>query len=195
MSRARRNTTIAGLTDAKRMQLFRAVEQVIRDDPTLSKVVKTWRSFEGHPDDWTPPTPDQCPWVRLKYLAAANRPAGSVRSMIPIVIQVEVAVAGSLQNDIVNLWEAIEDSLFTFKPYRGTTVKDFLRKAFSGYQDLIPPGTNIDPGAHGGMYEYHFEEPPFFPAGGSNPNAPNAPVEPTMLAGVGRFVGSAFKPA
>lgn len=184
--------SIPGLPDGKRVQLFRAVEEVMRDDPVLAREVKTWRSFEGVPGDLLPPSRDQCPWVRLKLLDRPIVPAGQTRVRIDIAVQIEIAVKGTNLNDLVNLWEAIEDSLFSFKPYLDTTVARFLAlQSFEGYQNLPvgPVNPTGVPGVHGGMYDYRFEEPAFFPAGEGELK------DATMLAGIGRLVGYATKPA
>lgn len=188
MGRLRR--TIAGLPRGKRTQLFRAVEEILRDDPALARVVKTWRSFEGEPGDLDPVVPDECPWVRLRL---ERRPIGWLPAesymTVEVSVLIEVAVAGTCQDDLVDLWEAVEAALSVVSRYRGESIRDYLR-----HRAVTDP----DGGTQGrGAYEFHFEEPAVSEARTVRQldDGRQEVSAPWGLSGVGKFLMKTRKPA
>lgn len=173
--------SVKGLPRGKRSQLFRAVEDILRDNDDLARTVKTWRSYEGQADDLVDPTPDQCPWVRLHLEKRPITPSGEEGMIVEVGVVIELATAGTCQDDILDLWEAIEVALSVISTHRGVSVRDWLR-------DHAIEGPDGSPRPREGGYEFRFEEPAIFPSGPSREDL-------TMLAGVGKFLCVTRKPA
>lgn len=106
---------------------FRAFEGVLRTDPTLARVVKTWSSWRGEPADLLKPCPALCPIVQL-----APRPAGASWSAEglhrePLYVAVYLAVAGLDADELLNFWAAIRRAVFPADPERDLFVQTRLR--------------------------------------------------------------------
>jgi hypothetical protein len=100
------------LPTGRRTNLFRAVVAKLRADPDLARVVRTWKAFEGRPDDAADLTIAQMPGVTCYYGQHAAQQVTTGRSLAHIPLVIEVWVAGTDQDDLTNLWEAIEGCLF-----------------------------------------------------------------------------------
>lgn len=106
---------------------FRAFDLVLRTDPTLSRVVKTWSSWKGEPLDAVAPCPATCPFIQI-----APRPAGASWEAEglhrePLYVSVFVAVTGTDVDELLNLWAAIRSAVFPRDPDRDDFVAEKLR--------------------------------------------------------------------
>jgi hypothetical protein len=126
------NRLVPELPDGLRSIAFRAVEQVLREDPVLSGVVKTWRTLEGRDDDTQEVGWDNCPLIALSPSPQPDRKLTHENANVTMVIYVEVYAPGTCVDDMLNLWDAVGAALKMRKPYRGSNVQDFLR---CGLQD------------------------------------------------------------
>jgi hypothetical protein len=95
-----------------RSAAFRAFAALLQSSPTLRRVVKTWRTWDGTPNESADPTAAECPWVRLTpspmhQTRLALGTAGATASDSPIVVTIETAVAGTNVDDSMNLADAI----------------------------------------------------------------------------------------
>ena len=110
---------------------FRAIESLLREDPVLVSVVKTWRSREGFDTDMQMPAWDMQPMVALSPAPLPNKQASEADNFINFTVNVELYVPGTCYEDIDALWSAIEDAIVKTKPFRsdavpGQTVASFL---------------------------------------------------------------------
>ena len=119
---------IEGLPAGRISGLLRDVEAVLRADPVLSSVVRTWLTYAGPTDQLPPPTPDDCPFCRLS-LTVDFRPGNISNRFVYVGVGFELATAGEQIDDITDLWEAFANALDGDKPYAGTTVRGFFNRA------------------------------------------------------------------
>ena len=106
------------LNQGPRSLAFRTIEKVLKADPVLGRVVKTWRTWEGKSgEDKLPESPGLCPYIRLTPFTGsddrvASRGSGMTLTESPIYLHVTTAVEGTRWDDSANLWDAIEAALF-----------------------------------------------------------------------------------
>lgn len=106
--------------DGVRSKAFRALVLRLQTHPQLKGAVKTWKTWEGKPDDEAPPAlGGLLPYVRLTPVTmAAVRRAASTRMprgtivLSPLRVNIETVVAGSRWDDAANLWERFESALW-----------------------------------------------------------------------------------
>jgi hypothetical protein len=100
------------LPDYAPTKLFRAVVAKLRAHDDLARVVRTWHAMEGLPADAQPATLSQLPWIKLYYGAQPAVPVTISSTQSPMTIVMELIVAGTDQDDLVNLWGAVMRALF-----------------------------------------------------------------------------------
>jgi hypothetical protein len=112
------------LPDYEPTRLFRAVVAKLRAYPDLARVVRTWHAMDGQPADAQPETLAQLPWIKLYYGAQAATQVTIGRTQAPMTLVVELVVAGTLQDDLVNLWGAVMRALFPGDGSMGKILRD-----------------------------------------------------------------------
>jgi hypothetical protein len=135
--------------------IFRLVDRMLRADETLFRVVKTWRSYQGGPDDRTDLAEGHCPFVRL-----STRNGGGERFFSPsgtegqIEIVVELGASGSCLDDIHNLWGAVKRALFPTDATARLAFQSRLRDAGArtGLIEVAQSAFDPTPGTDGVMY-------------------------------------------
>ena len=152
-SPAARQSPKLDLPDGKRVRAFRAVEEILREDEALKRVVKTWVSWDGSPGDTAVPALAMMPMIRLSPRVEPSETFSNVQRSAAVGVRVEVMAAGLHANDIVNLWDAVEDALVDLKPFRHTTVGCYLREIADAIRLTVPePGfaarETREPGSH-----------------------------------------------
>lgn len=115
------------LPDAEETVAFRAFENVLRTDPVLSRVVKTWSSWRGEPVDLLDPVPAMCPIIKLAFKPAGASWETEGLHKEPLYVGVTAAVAGLDCDQLVNLWAAIRRAVFPADPERDLFVQKALR--------------------------------------------------------------------
>jgi len=121
------NRLIPGLPDGLRSRAFRAVEQVLRDDPVLAGVIRTWSTLEGWDTDLQEVGIGECPLIALSPSPQPDRKLTGEHASVNLIVFVEVYAQGSCVNDMLNLWDAVGEALRHDRPYRGARVQDFFR--------------------------------------------------------------------
>lgn len=91
---------------------FAQIAAELMNDPMLARWVKSWRRWEGLPTDGDVPVPESCPWVRLTPTATASRRATSTDHLMPWVLSIEVATAGTSLVAMQRTWARIVEVLF-----------------------------------------------------------------------------------
>lgn len=157
---------------------FRAIETILREDPVLAEHVKTWRSREGHDEDMQMPGWDMCPLIALSPIPRPNTILGVDESKINFAVSVELFVQGSCVEDILALWEAVEDAVVDDKPFRGGKVRDYLCSILS-----------LSPGPRGVMV-LRPQMPAFFDV-----SLKNKANDPGMQSGIGILTCFLSRPA
>ncbi len=147
------------LPTGTRVALFRVLDDALRRDATLRRVVKAFKSWRGEPDDRTPPSIGQCPWVRLSISGGAERWWACSTMMGLLIVDVELQVPGTCLDDLDNLWSAVERAMY---PDTAALQNAFREKLTAA-------------GAHTGLV--HFLQPAF----------DTSPDDADRLAGIGRL--------
>jgi hypothetical protein len=106
--------------------IFAALVQVLRDDDTVARVVKTWEVLDGTSPILEPPRPAEMPHLRLVPGAAPYEVAEAAAYRVDMAVDVLVATEGLHRADQLNLWGAVRAALRGEKPYGDDTVFDFL---------------------------------------------------------------------
>lgn len=133
---------------------FRGIETVLREDPVLASVVKTWRSREGADTDMQMPAWDMMPLIGLSPIPSPNAMEAIDLTRINFQVSVQMFVPGTCVDDILALWEAVEDAIVRSRKFRAgtpheTTVGEYLCS-------LLSPGP-------GGVVRLWPTAPAFFP--------------------------------
>ena len=103
---------LTGLRVSPRVQVFRAVERILREDPILGRQVKVWRTWEGRDEDKNELAIDEAPAIRLTP-RPSNQTWWSTDAMVCVVeIGVEIRLQGTCYDDLDNLWYAIERAIY-----------------------------------------------------------------------------------
>ena len=96
------------LEDVVETRLYRLFVEVVRNDPTLSKVVKTWKDWSDSAHDRVQITSaGQLPAVEFWPGAGREQFASPDAMKAELLIDVRVATAGLLIDNCWNLWGAV----------------------------------------------------------------------------------------
>ena len=101
------------LNSSSRSKLFRAIVRVLQQpDGDVARTIRTWRVWEGKPDDAAAPTVAEMPWCRVT--PQPNPPSIEALDLIrtDLLLKIEVMLPGLNGEDILDLWGAIEAALF-----------------------------------------------------------------------------------
>jgi hypothetical protein len=98
------------LPTAPRVNVFRAIESMIRNDPTISRTVKpeSLRAWSGATADAKNFTIEHSPAIRLTPTSGPEQFYTPDSMSGDLIINVEMLVKGSNADDIANLWYALE---------------------------------------------------------------------------------------
>lgn len=132
-------STAADLLDGPRTLAFRAVEDILREDPKLAGYVRTWSTWRGDGNDTMDLVSSMCPYLQLTPVPLPNRPLGEGARTAVLGVNIRVATEGLLANRIMNFWDAVEDALVRAKPFRDTNVLCYLQRFRAYYSDLTGP--------------------------------------------------------
>lgn len=109
-----------------RAQAFRVIETILRRDAVLSGVVKTWRSREGFDTDYDLPAYDMYPMIALSPQPVPTELMSIDQIKINFSVSVQMFVHGSCVDDILGLWEAVEDAISINAEINGMPMLKYL---------------------------------------------------------------------
>lgn len=114
----------------KRSYIFDAFVAVLRTSPSLVGVttVRSWKG-DSATEDLQEPVVSACPWIRVTPGNSRNARLTEVSSQIIFVLNVEIAVAGTNVENLLNLWDSVEDAFGRDapSPVAGQTIREFFR--------------------------------------------------------------------
>lgn len=136
------------LNMSPRTMVFRKIESILRNDPTLKRVVKTWRTWEGKTTDVEPLTPIGGPAIRLTPVNGEERFVFPDAQKGQLIVGIEAAVAGTFVDDPTNLWWAIERAIYPPDQTARQNIQQALNQAGSttGLCTFSPPSYQQDEG-------------------------------------------------
>jgi hypothetical protein len=115
------------IPDAPETKIFRAVEQVLRDDVKLAAVIRTWATWRGEDVDLIDfPSSVQCPFLRISPLPTASDRETEIQHKMPITIRLFLAVVGTNVDNIINFCGAVRHAIF---PQNNIPLRDQVRSA------------------------------------------------------------------
>ncbi len=110
--------------------IFRAVEQVLRNDPAFSSACNTFLAWTGTALDASDPELGFCPFCRISPAPVASDWATETQHKMPIGITVELAVAGNNFDNLGNFWGLLRNALWPQNnPTLRATVQSSLMAA------------------------------------------------------------------
>lgn len=127
------NPTLPGLPASPRLTLFRAVDQLLRADPTLKRVIKpdSFKSWTGSSGDRNDPSIGGGPYIRLTPRCGSENWWSSAEQLGKLTIDVELCVRGTCWDDVDSLWYAMERVFYPFDQEARQPVRKRLRDAGS----------------------------------------------------------------
>lgn len=131
------------LPDYPWTSVFRALVDVIEQDPDLRRVVKVVRSWKGGPEDLEPLGDAQLPWIEMTPAPSGNKMATESDYQADFRVNVKLAVPGTRVDDLMNLWGAVMQAVRFDKPFRDVTVGTHLRNSGATVHTVVAVG--IDP--------------------------------------------------
>jgi hypothetical protein len=117
------------LPTAPETSAFRAVVAVVRRDPDLRRIGLVVRAWDGRPEDLAAPTPAQLPWLRLTPAPGDSGWESEGQHRASFLVHLELAVAGTNTDSLLDLWAALRTALFPTDPTRRSAVRALLLAA------------------------------------------------------------------
>lgn len=131
---------------------YDALVAVLKEDADLKRVVRprSWRAWDGVPEDFDNFTTADMPWIRLTPLPPSIALATEADYKVDFPVKVEFATAGTNVRDLMNFWGAVMQALRFDRPFRATTVGRYLREHGTVFHRVT--GVGIDPKLIGGDF-------------------------------------------
>jgi hypothetical protein len=87
--------------------IFRAVDLVLRNDPTFGRACNTFLAWTGSADDTKDPALSLCPYCRISPIPASSSMATERQHTAPLAVAIEAAVQGTDFDQLGNFWGLI----------------------------------------------------------------------------------------
>lgn len=91
--------------------IYREVIKILKENPTLHDVVKSWKEFVGKSDDFAPPPISAMPSIATQFSSSGMSPWSQGAHEETMVITLELAVVGTNADDLMDLWWAVLKAL------------------------------------------------------------------------------------
>lgn len=103
-----------GLPTSPRTAVFRSMETIVRNDPTMARVLKpkSFRTWHGHADDAMEFTIAVAPAMRWTPANTAEEFATPDSMRGWLLVNCEILVRGSCSDDMLNFWYALERAFY-----------------------------------------------------------------------------------
>jgi hypothetical protein len=119
--------------ESQESRAFRAIEAILREDPSLIEAGVAFRTWNGDQADSRPIATGECPLLRMIAVAKPAQNFTLATNKSHIGIRLELYVAGTILEDIMGFWAAVRLALTRSKVFRNTTVECYLRLACGSY--------------------------------------------------------------
>jgi len=100
------------LPQSERAAVFRTLVQILRNDPILANIVKTWLAWTGGPNDAADLGVNLAPAIRLTPVGAGDKWLAPDSMIGPLFLDLEILVAGHNTDDLDNLWRAVIAAIY-----------------------------------------------------------------------------------
>lgn len=126
------------IPDHPRTIVYDLVVKALKSDPILRATIHPdgWRTYTDEPDNDTPPGEDTMPCLEVMPFGQAASPESFIAQASPLGIAINIATEGLDVRDLLNLWGAVENALFTGDGARplGTAIRAALALSGTGAQ-------------------------------------------------------------
>jgi hypothetical protein len=146
VSEARRS--LPDLPSRFRGPAFLAIVAIAQEDPVLRRYVKAWRVRDGDPEEFGPVSDGEIPLIAISPIPRPMTVFSDQDMRLTLQVRFRVFAAGTNVLDLFALWEAVEEAFVDNKPFRDTTVRQYLCGV-------------IDPSLPAGVMRLHPEFPAF----------------------------------
>ena len=105
---------------------YDALVAVLKEDPDLARVIRTWRSWDGGTEDLDPLGVPQMPWL----VTTPSTPSIGLATVndyrVDFPVTIDFAVPGTNVRHLMDTWGTLLQALRFDKPHRDATVGLFL---------------------------------------------------------------------
>jgi hypothetical protein len=123
------------LADAPETLVFRAFEQVLRNDAALA-VVRIWSTWRGEDADLIEmPSSSQCPFLQLSPWPTSSDRETEIQHQMPLTVRLRLAVVGTNADNLINFCGAVRAAFF---PQNDTVRRDRIQSLIMGAGASIP---------------------------------------------------------
>lgn len=119
---------------------YDALIAVLKEDPELRRVMKTWWTWEGTGFDLETPTAAHAPYAVLTPAPSPIRTETEGDQMVTFRVRAEFVALGTNARDLMNLWGAFQEALREDRPFRETTVRGHFRENGAHRHRVVEPG-------------------------------------------------------
>lgn len=92
--------------------VYRVVEQILRNDPTLRTTVRTWSTWNGSALDRVSPGLASCPFIQLAPMSGPDEFYGPSGMASTLLVHVGIATPGTNADDLFDLYQAVRRALY-----------------------------------------------------------------------------------
>lgn len=118
------------LTDAQETLAFRAIDRILRQDPAVKPTFgRSIYSWLGDALDEAEPSLDMCPWLRLTPAPGTAEWENAGQHRMPMTVGIEIAVAGTRVDNLMNAYATIRAALFPQAPAQLAIVQGIIQAA------------------------------------------------------------------
>jgi hypothetical protein len=120
-------TPLLDLDTSAEEELFAGLVDVLQGDETLSRVIRTWETMDGTTAILEAPTTVQMPHLRLIPGGSPLEVAEAAAYNLHLTVDVLFACEGLNRANQYNFWAAFLAALRGTRPFRDTTVFEYVR--------------------------------------------------------------------
>ncbi len=101
------------LEDGPRTRVFRQLEAILRNDPTLKRVLgKSWKTYSGDPSDAQPFGVTACPWLVMSRVPGSEEYWSPDAMTGDMSVLLMLGTRGLCEDDADNLYAAIQRAIY-----------------------------------------------------------------------------------
>ena len=97
-----------------RSRLMKAFIRHLQAHPSLSRIIKTWDSYDGSSHDHSVIPLETTPAIRFTYSSQGMSPQSFTSTSANFSVEMELIVPGTNQYQMMDLWEVIETAIDQF---------------------------------------------------------------------------------
>jgi hypothetical protein len=105
-------TATLDLPNCSHVKAFRALERILRNDPTLKRVLRQFWSWDGSDRDDLEPSLDTCPSLAIALGFGPDQWRGPANFEGPLEVRFAWAVAGTRADNLMNLVHATKRAIY-----------------------------------------------------------------------------------